>query len=980
MTDHMIHADFVEEHCKELTQLLLESVESHHVSKHIRKTRTAIIKQCLNSSESFVKEFTVRLLRLSKSYGCPGKYTTWLVFSVCVLQRSGGQDGMQQVVVKLIEAQDDVLIRMIQMNRVPSNRMYNCVRPVIEAHPGLLEMYMSRICSSPSGSPGLAWMVSCAITSLSFEEDFITKNISRLVQVFVDKILCGKTKEMPHAGELACFSDIMLHASQTDLETLFVPAGVKMAKRSPEISMAIANAAMSHMNADFSACGSELIALIIQQSKHGKEAVRERAVEMMQIVTRKTKDSTVLLTYAEAAMDALLAKDATRLKTPQEKSSMAAVLRAVAENLSPSTDAPCTIAESLCTLIETEPMADTKACLILTLGRWMAVCSAVPASFGNVAQLALKAAEPVRRAFLEICCTLCSSNNVAEAFSECVENVIPFVIDGSQKAAVQFDAIVSLACFIEAGKHVARIEEVMEKKGIWGMVHQDTCQYLQLDFLNGLSDHNAKLAICCSFRLLESSARISKAQIQGCCDALIAFSLHYDQAVRKEALKYIKAIVASDQSCDIISSLLDSFRSMCNSEKSLDFISPKSSDIPISKNFMYERHLGTLLAITPRGHARIPSRVAVALCIMGHHPKVSTCRGPASSWGAVLSACTCFSSSIESDVHGALGIALGEEWGIECDDEVISGAAIMAFVSLGKACGEKLYPPFMDKIREILHSKLHESLTAKQLRIYATPFGMVSNESEDGGLIPAELMEEILSDKTLIKPPIFAPSRKQSLRFLDDTLSDIENAKGKKEDPAAAARKKQLAVEAEVRLHVVELRDRLSRHLHTLGNFAYGARVIASERLAEISRPCMKLLSSPLVGDSSALDCINLIIACVPGIIGHFHSTMSVCFHLINKEEAKRYPDYNSIASSPYMSKAAEILIQATGGAIAKEDRSAVRGRNPLSPQLYSFFFPIINSILRYAILPRNNNVAAVLTDMPCLAGLAHQLYCMRVC
>ena len=51
---------------------------------------------------------------------------------------------------------------------------------------------------------------------------------------------------------------------------------------------------------------------------------------MMQIVTRKTKDSTVLLTYAEAAMDALLAKDATRLKTPQEKSSMAAVLRAVA--------------------------------------------------------------------------------------------------------------------------------------------------------------------------------------------------------------------------------------------------------------------------------------------------------------------------------------------------------------------------------------------------------------------------------------------------------------------------------------------------------------------------------------------------------------------------------------------------------------------------------------------------------------------------
>jgi len=387
---------------------------------------------------------------------------------------------------------------------------------------------------------------------------------------------------------------------------------------------------------------------------------------------------------------------------------------------------------------------------------------------------------------------------------------------------------------------------------------------------------------------------------------------------------------------------------MCHSDKSLDFISPKSSEHPIAENFVYERHLGTLLAITPKGHTQIPSHVAVGLCVMGHHPKVSSCRGHISAWAAVLSVCRCFASSIESDVDAALETALGIEWGIDCHDEVISRSAILAFTSLGRACGESLYAPFMGKIQTRLCSESHDSLTAKQLRIYATPFGMVSNEAEDGGLIPAELMEEILSDKTIIKPPIFAPSRKQSSRFRDDVLLDIENSKGRKEDPAAAARKKQLAAEADIRLGVVELRDMLSRCLYALGNFAHGARRIAFERLSEISSPCMNLLSSPLVGDSSALECINLIIACIPGIIGRYHSTMSVCFHLIHKEEAKIDPEYNALASSPYMSKGAEVLIEATGGAVAKDDRSAVRGRNPLSPQLYSFFFPIINSILRY--------------------------------
>lgn len=925
------------------------------MSRHSRRTRTAIVEQCLVSSKRFMKEFTVRLLQMSKSYGCIGKDMCWIGFSVSVLKCSGACEGMRHAIVKLVEAQSDVLDRMIYMNRLPSSRMYNCVRPVIALHPGLIEIYMSRVQSASSGSPGLVWMLCRAMISLRYNDDKIMgAYISKIFHVFVDKILCGKTKEAPHQGELACFGDVFSYVSQDDFEKIFLPAAVKMAKRSPEISMTIVNAAMSSMRVDFCGCGSELLPLIIQQGKHGKETVRQRAEEMMQVVAKKTKDSSVLISYAEAVKDAFLAKDATKLKTPQEKSSMASILGAVAvfhdENVHLPVQSSMNIAESLCYLVENEASGDTKACLIVCLGQWMEVTGKAPPSFGNVIQLAMKATEQVRRALLEICSELCTRQEIAETVAEYADDFIRYVVDGSQKAAMQLDAIVSLSCLLVIGREVPRVDEMMMKKGVWDILNMNICQYLSLDFLKGLSEHYSKLSLCCAHRLLESSSRISEAQRQGSCNTLTSFALHYDQSVRKAALGHIKAIVKSDLGCEITLALLHSFRSMCNNEKSLEFICSKSNENPICKNFVYERYLGTLLAIVPRHHAQVPISVAVALCVMAHHPKVSSSRGPSSAWATVLSACKSFISSVEADIDGTLRIALGDDWGIESGDNAISESAIMAFVSLGKSCGEKLYEPFMGRIKSILYSDEHESLTAKQLRIYATPFGRLSNESEDGGFIPAELMDEILSDKTSIKSPIFAPSKEQSIKFRDDTLIDIDNSLSKKEDPAAAARKKQLALEAEVRLHVVELRDKLSRWLNVLGNYAKGARMVVSARLSDISSPCMKLLSSPLVGESSALNCLNMIVACIPGIIGRFHSTMCVCFHLIHKEEVRKNPSYDDISGNPYMARGAEVLIEATGGTISTDDSAAMPGTIPLSPQLYSFFFPIINAILRYVL------------------------------
>jgi hypothetical protein len=235
-------------------------------------------------------------------------------------------------------------------------------------------------------------------------------------------------------------------------------------------------------------------------------------------------------------------------------------------------------------------------------------------------------------------------------------------------------------------------------------------------------------------------------------------------------------------------------------------------------------------------------------------------------------------------------------------------------------------------------TELHESLTAKQLLIYATPFGKLTNESEEGGLIPAELMEQMLLDKSSIKPPFFHPSKEQSSIYLEEFKEDLQTSKGKKEDPAAAARKAQLVQEAEVRLDLVLLRDEISKLLFAIKYFSRGARNIVCERLTEVSRPCLLFLSSPLVGESAALECLNSIIACIPGIIGRHHTILSACFHLIRKEEAKSCPNFDVIAASPFLADGADVILQATVRAYP---------RKQLSSQQYAFLFPIAKSILR---------------------------------
>lgn len=948
-------AAFVVDHCEELTKLLLESVDVH-VPRQSQRVRQHVVDCCLQASPEFVKEFIVQILKASKGYSCLGKCKLLLQWCMSILKVSGGDESLHKALVKIVDAQDKILEHLVKINRVPSSRSHNCVRPAIVRQPGLVDLYVSSCESSTSGSAGLVYMLWGALSTIKRSEkslsgiDFDGLK-SKLLQVFVDKILSGR-KSVPSESELACYRDLLADVSENEIERLFVPAATKMAKRSPEISMVIINAAISNMTSDLSSCSDDFLPLILQQAKHGKETVRKLSVEMMELVARKTKDVSVLMSYAEAARDALMAKDATRLKSPQEKTTVASVLGMVTASdldIHANKERAVSIIESICQMIEAEVMAETKQALIQSLGKWISIVHEAPPSFGKVAHNCLRSAESVRRSFLEMLSDISSYQSVGKELLDSLDDIYNIILEGTSKAAMRWDATLALSFLLDARQWNSSFDMTMETKGIWNILKDDTCPYLGLDVLRALSPEDAKQAVTLAVRMLNTHEQISDVCMRSSCLTLVSYSLHYDTSVRRYALESIKnfVLVESGDFTRLLV-LLDSLRQMCSEDTSIAFVYANPTEFPLSNVTVHERYLGALLAMIPLDVERlVPASFAIKVCILSHHPMVSGSRGAESAWSTILSAFASFAKSIAANIDEAIETIVGPWWGIEASDEVIRASSTLALRSISRMCGEQMFVPFIKMATSNLNTSDHDMLTSKQLRIYATPFGRLSNESADGGMIPAELMEDLLADKSSIKPPVFHPSLENSVYFRDQCLKDIENSKGKKEDPAAAARKKQLASEAEVRVQLVELRDRLSRWLLALGQFAAGCSAMTCANMLMISKPSMDFLASPLLGESSALESLNLIVSCIPGPIGHFHTTLCSSLYIIKIEEAKTNADYNNVSFNGHVLRGADVLIRATGGVPPSDKGVPVKVTRPLTPQMYSFFFPIVNAILR---------------------------------
>eukprot|EP00887_Chlorella_sp_A99_P001204 scaffold14.g1204.t1 len=757
--------------------------------------------------------------------------------------------------------------------------------------------------------------------------------VAAFLPVWVDKVLGAK--ERAPAGALAAWAPLLAAVPEEQLTASLLPTAVRMAKRSPEPALAAAAALLHATPADLSAgpAAGELWPVLLQQSRHSKEPVRQLAVECVRQLAAHTSDPGVAGQHAAAAVKVLDGSAEGKLKSAAERASVAAVIAALA-------DAP---------------------------GRGAS---------------AARAAAPVAEA-------LC------RYYGEEVAALGRLVAEGCAKLAARLDGLLALlaAAYVAAADLSA--DEVLAREQVWEAACRADSPLLAAATASKLAPEDAALVAELAEVLLTQHSRHLGGEASPAAAAAAAtlalLLLHHEPSVRAAAAGAAARVAAASDA--LAAGLAAGLRQWAAAPGDAAVASVMEGGAGAGKR---QRRFGeALLAVVPSDDGREPPSLELvcALLLLAHHPTVAG-SGAGSSSAAWQAATGRLGPDVVSAVLAAAPDAAAATIAApllspaaEAAPDGAEAAAAAAAAQAG-ACGalraamaaaaEPLLGPVLRALAPLLDRSAHDALSAKELKIYSTPPDKLSNEDEGGSIIPGEIFEEMLSTYSPIPPvaalpdvpPAAAPAAAAAPPAAPATPAPAPAA-GTKAKPAAAAtrpsvaaeraargikpagakpgglsteaakaRRAQLEAEAAVRARVEAVREALARGLAALGAAAAGRPAFTAAQLGTFGPPVLPLLTSPLVGGSAAFDCARRLAACLPGELARAAQPLAASLRLVALTQREAEPDWQALAERACMRAAVEALELATGAGAGPG-----AGR-PLPGPAYTFCFPVLCAVL----------------------------------
>ncbi|KAL6771130.1 hypothetical protein ACKKBF_B34035 [Auxenochlorella protothecoides x Auxenochlorella symbiontica] len=478
------------------------------------------------------------------------------------------------------------------------------------------------------------------------------------------------------------------------------------------------------------------------------------------------------------------------------------------------------------------------------------------------------------------------------------------------------------------------------------------------------------------------------------CDTLVLLLLHHDAATRKAASD--AAGLAKDLSPALSGQLAASLQRYANAPGSVTVASspPAPNADPESSgpgpHALGARYVHALFALLPSA----PTPDDVARCaLLSHSAPLAAARrgGGAAVWAAVARALggrPALQRLLERPgaAQAALDRVLAPLFEVAGEAHPVQPrAALGALRSLIALAPSLLLPTLLRALGPALDATDHDALSASQLRTYFTQPGRLSSETRDGSIMPTEVLQRVLASS---RTGGAEPSPQPATWYLDPAAGSPEVASaatpapapaslatangsrvgsrpsaaptaktagakprpgsgaGAGKDAAVEAKRKQLAVEEEVRASVRAIARRLSRALAALGAAAAASHTATAALLTELSRPVLRLLTSPLVGDGAAMDALSSMAHALPAGLGRMGGDVAACRRLVAYAELSAIPDYQPLLSQPCFGAALAALQRATGGEPASEDAEARPGDTPLPGPSARFCFPILRAVL----------------------------------
>lgn len=1000
---------FAESHASELTKLILHYL-AMSVDLKTRRTMKKTVTHCLQNSEDFVKEFTMQLVRLGGVRQSPGKATGLIIMSSLVLRHLGPK-AAEKPVIKLIECQASWIAAIDAAGysrRAAQSAIASSLRSRSEATvtAGMIQLYIKVAANCKDNGPLIRTIWSYS----NWHNDVGREDVqTSLLQIYIDQILCAK--EMPPRVVLRSYEGLLQSSSAHHIADMILPAAVRMIKRSPEVALAMTAFTVNNLQQDLSFVQAEIFPVLLQQARHARDTVRKRAVEAISAFAAKTKDEAALRESVDAACRVLDGTQSGKIKSVQERITLAAVIECLGRSqaCAEADGLASSIVNFLCSMYNDEGTEDGKLALLRALEPWVLRCKEIPAAaLDRFNAKSLKEKETLRRGHMWVVVGLVKGRRDFRCmFYDLLPALEQVIAEGCTKAASRADGILALLIaallaadsFSEHSSPKIEFDRMLSKRDVLPLIDSSTAFSLK-------STHDAcSMVECChvllSYHLIP--ARPEK-PYKVASQTLTVLLLHHVLEVRQVATKAVEELISGvPGGAEHCVTLLNALQSWVDSPASVAVIQ-KTSDGDVDHSTMisietvHERYLQALLACTPRLHSKLSKDPTVALqyvqpglvaslLLLTHHPLVShaRCKG---AWQTISkrAGTQLVHELLKHPEHVQELVDIIMERGVCSNDTKMSAAGCGSLHTLATLDAPALLGPVLDvalmKKTKLLDTSAHDAITARQLRIYATPLGRTSNENDDGTKIPQELFEQLLiEDPLFCAPPPFPPQQSEQTLFQNPPdgspslapqkpVGSVKQQSSKPVDPAVQARQRQLVDEAKIRNQVIDVRERLTRGLAALGAFATGDPAFTMSCLDFITAPAISLLTSPLVGSGAALHCLQCCVSCIPGAPGRRSLDLAAALRLVYISESKCEEEPSSSLSSrqsnvwvwlseqPCVASALQALQLATGGrprvvqgARDHEDSGSLKVESmvmhPLPAQVYSLCFPLLRAVLR---------------------------------
>ncbi|KFM25643.1 Translational activator GCN1 [Auxenochlorella protothecoides] len=442
------------------------------------------------------------------------------------------------------------------------------------------------------------------------------------------------------------------------------------------------------------------------------------------------------------------------------------------------------------------------------------------------------------------------------------------------------------------------------------------------------------------------------------CDTLVLLLLHHDAATRKAASD--AAGLAKDLSPALSGQLAASLQRYANAPGSVTVASspPAPNADPESSGpgpqALGARYVHALFALLPSA----PTPDDVARCaLLSHSAPLAAARrgGGAAVWAGVARALggrPALQRLLERP--GAAQAALDRVLAplFEAAGEahpVQPRAALGALRSLIALAPSLLLPTLLHALGPALDATDHDALSASQLRTYFTQPGRLSSETRDGSIMPTEVLQRVLASS---RTGGAEPSPQPATWYLDPAAGspDVASAATPAPSPASSATANGSRVGSRPSAApTAKTAGAKPRPGYGAGAGKDAAVEAKRKQLAveeELSRPVLRLLTSPLVGDGAAMDALSSMAHALPAGLGRMGGDVAACRRLVAYAELSATPDYQPLLSQPCFGAALAALQRATGGEPASEDAEARPGDTPLPGPSARFCFPILRAVL----------------------------------